>query len=158
MPAAMFSVYLRKMYKENQLVVPGGIVFDGVGLDLGAIKTPLYMMSAHDDHIAPWASTYALTGRVAGPVKFVLGGSGHIAGVVNPPVAEKYCYWTNSRKYKDPQSWLAAAKENPGSWWTDWQAWLSKYSGAKVDARIPGDGKLKPLCDAPGQYVKIMAD
>lgn len=157
MPAAMFSVYLREMYKENRLVIPGGMVLDGVGIDLGLIKTPLYMMSAREDHIAPWASTFALTGRVAGPVKFVLGGSGHIAGVINPPAANKYCYWTNSRKYKNPQAWLAAAKETPGSWWSDWLPWVAKTSGSKVSARIPGGGALKPICDAPGEYVKIMA-
>ena len=158
MPAAMFSTYLRKMYKENQLVVPGGITMNGVALDLSKIKTPLYMMSAHDDHIAPWASTFSLTGLAAGPVRFVLGGSGHIAGVINPPIAQKYCYWTNSRKYKNPQTWLAAAKENPGSWWTDWAEWIAKSTGPKVPARHPGDGALSPLCDAPGTYVRVMAD
>ncbi|CAA7612909.1 alpha/beta hydrolase [Magnetospirillum sp. UT-4] len=153
MPAAMHSFYLRKMYQENQLVVPGGIVLDGVDIDLATIKTPIYMLSTREDHIAPWKSTYALTQNVSGPVKFVLAASGHIAGVVNPPAAGKYCFWTNSRKVKNPDTWLNGAKQEEGSWWPDWQAWSSK--GVKqVPARQPGSGKLKAIEDAPGAYVK----
>jgi polyhydroxyalkanoate synthase len=154
MPAAMHSFYLRKMYQENKLIEPGGIELLGVPMDLGRIETPVYMLSAREDHIAPWHSTYALTQHVSGPIRFVLGASGHIAGVVNPPAGNKYCYWTNTKKPKSPDAWLAGATENPGSWWTDWQKWIEKYAGKKIPARVPGSGKLKVIEDAPGSYVK----
>jgi polyhydroxyalkanoate synthase len=157
MPAAMHSFYLRKMYQENQLVVPGGIQLDGVDIDLSKIKTPIYMLSTREDHIAPWKSTYALTQNASGPVKFVLAASGHIAGVVNPPAANKYCYWTNAKKPKNPDAWLAGAKQEEGSWWPDWHAWASKFAGEQVPAREPGSGKLKALEEAPGAYVKVRA-
>ena len=154
MPAAMHSYYLRKMYQENKLIEPGGIVMNGVKIDLANIKTPIYMLSTREDHIAPWQSTYALTQHVSGPIKFVLSASGHIAGVVNPPAANKYCYWTNTKKPKNPDVWLAGATEQPGSWWTDWQGWVSKFAGKPIPARVPGSGKLKAIEDAPGAYVK----
>ncbi|HLO75434.1 MAG TPA: class I poly(R)-hydroxyalkanoic acid synthase [Magnetospirillum sp.] len=157
MPAAMHSFYLRKMYQENQLVVPGGIQLNGVDIDLSKIKTPIYMLSTREDHIAPWKSTYALTQNTSGPVKFVLAASGHIAGVVNPPAANKYCYWTNAKKVKNPDTWLAGAKQEEGSWWTDWHAWASKFAGEQVPARQPGAGGLKALEEAPGSYVKVRA-
>lgn len=156
MPAAMHSFYLRQMYQQNQLVVPGAITLDGVAIDLGKIKTPIYMLSTREDHIAPWKSTFALTQNTSGPIKFVLAASGHIAGVVNPPAANKYCFWTNAKKVKNPDTWLNGAKQEPGSWWPDWNAWVSK-GGATVPARQPGDGKLKPLDEAPGAYVKVRA-
>ena len=154
MPAAMHSFYLRKMYQENKLIEPGGIVLDGVKIDLGAIKTPVYMLATREDHIAPWHSTYALTQHVSGPVKFVLSASGHIAGVVNPPAANKYCYWTNAKKAKTPEAWIAGATEEAGSWWTDWQKWVAPFAGKQIPARQPGSGKLKAIEDAPGAYVK----
>jgi polyhydroxyalkanoate synthase len=157
MPAAMHSFYLRKMYQENRLVQPGGIELNGVKIDLGAIKTPLYMLSTREDHIAPWQSTYALTQNVSGPIKFVLSASGHIAGVVNPPAANKYCYWTNSKKPKNPEVWLAGATQVEGSWWTDWQKWVEKFAGKQVPARVPGSGKLKAIEAAPGSYVQVRA-
>jgi len=123
---------------------------------LRTIKTPSYLLSTSDDHIAPWKSTYAATGIYGGPVRFVLSGSGHIAGVVNPPVKQKYCYWTNARKPKNPDKWLQAAAQHEGSWWPDWGDWVAKHAGKKdVAARKPGDGKLKPLTDAPGTYVMV---
>ena len=157
MPAAMHSFYLRKMYQENQLVVPGGISLNGVAIDLSKIKTPIYMLSTREDHIAPWKSTFSLTQNTSGPVKFVLAASGHIAGVVNPPAANKYCYWTNPKKVKNPDTWLSGAKQEDGSWWTDWHAWAAKFAGPQVEARKPGEGKLKALEDAPGAYVKVRA-
>ncbi|MDA8230952.1 MAG: class I poly(R)-hydroxyalkanoic acid synthase [Magnetospirillum sp.] len=157
MPAAMHSFYLRKMYQENQLVVPGGITLDGVPIDLSKITVPIYMLSTREDHIAPWKSTYALTRLVSGPVKFVLAASGHIAGVVNPPAANKYCFWSNSRKPKSADAWLAAAKQQSGSWWPDWQAWVQRFAGKPVPARIPGEGALPALEDAPGSYVSVRA-
>ncbi|OAB55107.1 class I poly(R)-hydroxyalkanoic acid synthase [Phormidium willei BDU 130791] len=155
MPAAMHSFYLRRMYQENRLVKPGGIELLGVPLDLGQIKTPIFMLSTREDHIAPWKSTYALTQNVSGPIKFVLAASGHIAGVVNPPAAHKYCYWTNSRNPKDPDTWLDKASEHAGSWWPEWQKWIGRHAGGKVAARVPGDGKLTPIEPAPGSYVKV---
>ncbi|WP_096703591.1 class I poly(R)-hydroxyalkanoic acid synthase [Magnetospirillum sp. 15-1] len=157
MPAAMHSFYLRKMYQENRLIEPGGIELNGVKIDLGNIKTPLYMLSTREDHIAPWQSTYALTQHVSGPIKFVLSASGHIAGVVNPPAANKYCYWTNTKKPKNPEVWLAGATQVEGSWWTDWQKWVEKFAGKQVPARVPGSGKLKAIEAAPGSYVRVKA-
>jgi polyhydroxyalkanoate synthase len=154
MPAAMHSFYLRRMYQENKLVEPGGIALKGVPLDLRRVKTPTYILSTREDHIAPWIATYSATQLYRGPVRFVLAASGHVAGVVNPPDANKYGYWTNDELPADPQAWLADAKQSPGSWWVDWAAWAAKHSGPKVPARQPGDGKLKPIEDAPGSYVK----
>jgi polyhydroxyalkanoate synthase len=153
MPAAMHSFYLRKMYQQNKLIEPGGLTLDGVAIDLSRIKTPIYMLSTREDHIAPWKSTFSLTQRTGGPVKFVLAASGHIAGVVNPPAANKYCYWVNNKKVKSPDTWLTGAKQEDGSWWPDWHGWATK--GLKqVTARKPGDGKLKPVEEGPGAYVK----
>jgi polyhydroxyalkanoate synthase len=153
----MHSFYLRKMYQENKLIEPGGIELNGVKIDLGNIKTPIYMLSTREDHIAPWQSTYALTQHVSGPIKFVLSASGHIAGVVNPPAANKYCYWTNAKKPKNPEVWLAGATQVDGSWWTDWQKWVEKFAGKQVPARVPGSGKLKAIEAAPGSYVRVKA-
>lgn len=156
MPVMMHSFYLRNMYLQNKLVEPGGISLNGVPIDLTKVKTPTYILSTRDDHIAPWESTYSATGLYSGPKRFVLSASGHIAGVVNPPEKEKYCYWTNSKLPKDPQKWFDGAKQHDGSWWPDWDKWLAKHAGPKnVKARKPGDGKLKVLEDAPGSYVKV---
>jgi polyhydroxyalkanoate synthase len=154
MPAAMHSFYLRKMYKENRLVQPGGIMLKETPIDLRSIKVPTYMISTRDDHIAPWKSTYAATQLYSGPTKFVLSASGHIAGVVNPPEAHKYCYWTNTRKPKDADAWLKNAEQHEGSWWPDWQKWVSKFSGGTTAARVPGDNGTPVLDEAPGSYVK----
>jgi len=159
MPAAMHSFYLRKMYLENKLVEPGGITLAGVPLDLGKISTPGYVVSTRDDHIAPWRSTYAAVNLYQGPVKFVLSASGHIAGIVNPPEAHKYNYWTNEKNPSTPEAWLEGAKEHRGSWWPDWQKWVAGHAGGKpVPARKPGAGKLKVLGDAPGDYVRVRSD
>lgn len=155
MPAAMHTFYLRKMYVENKLVEPGGITLKGVPIDLRRIETPTFMLSTREDHIAPWASTYAGVNLFSGPVTFTLAASGHIAGVVNPPAAEKYSHWTNPKRPKSPDSWLAGATEHKGSWWPEWDKWIAKQSKAKVSARKPGDGKLKPIEDAPGSYAKV---
>ncbi len=157
MPAEMHSFYLRRMYQENRLVEPGGITLDGVPIDLRKIKTPTYILATREDHIAPWTSTYAATQIYSGPVRFVLAASGHIAGVINPPAAKKYSHWINPKIAETPEAWLAAAEEKPGSWWPDWHRWNARRSGAKVKARQPGDGKLKPIEDAPGSYVKVRA-
>ena len=155
MPAMMHGFYVRKMYHENALVKPGGIEMAGVPIDLGQVSVPTYIMSTREDHIAPWKSTYAATQIYSGSVKFILSASGHIAGVINPPAAKKYCYWINSRKPKDPEAWLRGAKRSDGSWWPDWGRWIARHGGGGVAARRPGDGKLEPIEDAPGSYVKI---
>jgi polyhydroxyalkanoate synthase len=157
MPAAMHSFYLRNMYQENLLVKPGGITLDGVPIDLAKIKTPSFLLSTREDHIAPWRSTYAATQLYKGPVKFVLSASGHIAGVVNPP-GSKYGHWENDNNPPTPEEWLTTAAAVPDSWWPVWERWVSQYSGGEVPARHPGDGKLKPLEDAPGSYVKVRAE
>ncbi|MHA1601146.1 MAG: PHA/PHB synthase family protein, partial [Alphaproteobacteria bacterium] len=155
MPAAMHSFYLRKMYQENLLAKPGGIELKGVPIDLGKIKTPAFLLSTKEDHIAPWKSTYAATQLFSGPTRFVLAASGHIAGVVNPPASGKYSHWTNAKNPALPDDWLNGAEEHTGSWWPEWAKWVGKFSGGKVAARTPGDGKLKVIEDAPGSYVKV---
>jgi len=155
MPKMMHSLYLRKMYLENKLVEPGGITLDGVGIDLAKIKVPVYWLSTKDDHIAPWKSTYMATQLYKGPKRFVLSASGHIAGVINPPAANKYCYWTNTKTPADADAFFDGATQHDGSWWPDWQKWVKKYAGGSVDARTPGDGKLKVIEDAPGSYAKV---
>ena len=154
MPYAMHSFYLRNMYQENRLVRPGGISIHGEPIDLTQIQTPIFILATKEDHIAPWKSSYAATQLYRGPVKFCLAGSGHVAGVVNPPDAQKYHYWTNSKLPKQPDLWFESATQHPGSWWTEWDKWVEKFSGGTVPARTPGDGKLKPIEDAPGSYVK----
>ena len=158
MPATMHSFYLHKMYRENKLVEPGGITLMDTDVDLSDIDIPTFILSTLEDHIAPWKSTYRATQIYGGPVTFTLAASGHIAGVVNPPEPEKYGFWTNSKKPKDPDAWFACAKEHKGSWWPTWRKWLAKYAGEETDARVPGDSKLPALEDAPGSYVKVRTE
>jgi polyhydroxyalkanoate synthase len=157
MPKRMHLFYLRQCYVENTLA-RGHMEIGGERLDLTKITLPVYLQSAKDDHIAPYVSVYKSTGLLGGPVRFILAGSGHIAGVVNPPAAKKYQYWTNeSVEASYPptaEAWRASATEHPGSWWPDWDKWLSEKSGEKVPARQPGDGALPVLDDAPGLYVR----
>ena len=155
MPARMHSFYLRKMYQENLLKDPGGICLRGVPIDLRAIKVPAYFLSTREDHIAPWKSTYRGTQMLAGKNRFVLAASGHIAGVANPPEGGKYSHWINPELPTDPEAWLAGATEIAGSWWPDWHRWVTALSDAQVPARVPGDGKLPALEDAPGSYVAV---
>jgi polyhydroxyalkanoate synthase len=157
MPAAMHSFYLRNMYQENKLIVPGGISLCGVPIDLSKITVPSFLLSTKEDHIAPWRSTYAATQIYQGPVKFVLAASGHIAGVVNPPGQGKYGHWQNEKLPPSPDEWLAGATYYNDSWWPTWEAWVAKEAGGEVRARHPGDGKLKPIEDAPGSYVRVKA-
>jgi polyhydroxyalkanoate synthase len=149
MPARMHSFYLRNMYIGNLMGKPGGITLAGVPIDLSQVKIPAYFISTVEDHIAPWKTTYKGARYLGGKVRFVLGGSGHIAGIVNPPAAKKYHYWTNEAMPDTPEKWFETATQKPGSWWEDWQAWMDKQNaGEKVPARQP----LKPLEDAPGSY------
>ena len=156
MPAAMHSFYLRQMYQENALVQPGGITLNGVPIDLRKINVPTYVLAAHEDHIAPWHACFKATGLYSGKIRFVLGQSGHIAGVVNPPEGNKYGYWTGKlTKDEEPETWFKSAERAEGSWWSDWQRWQSRLAGKKVAAREPGSGKLDIIEDAPGSYVKV---
>ena len=157
MPAMMHSFYLRRMYQENKLIEPGGIELRGVPIDLRRIETPAYFLSTREDHIAPWRCTYTTTQLFSGPRKFSLAMSGHIAGVVNPPSGNKYGYWTNAQLPPSPDAWLENATQHQGSWWPDWYGWLKTYAGGEVAARQPGDGRLTPIEDAPGSYVRVMA-
>lgn len=158
MPKNMHSFYLRNMYQHNRLREPGGITLAGVPIDLSTVKTPVYFLSTKDDHIAPWKSTYAGAHLTSGPVKFVLGGSGHIAGVINPPSKTKYGYWTNSKLLAVADEWLSSATYNEGSWWPDWLRWVKPKAGAQVPARAIGSAEFQAIEDAPGSYVKSRID
>ena len=152
MPARMHSFYLRNMYLKNLLGVPGGISLAGVPIDLSRVKVPSYFISTVEDHIAPWKTTYKGARYLGGPVRFVLGGSGHIAGIVNPPAAKKYHYWTNDSLPATAEEWFASATQQPGSWWADWQRWLDQLNaGDKVPARIPANA----IEEAPGRYAMM---
>jgi polyhydroxyalkanoate synthase len=155
MPAAMQSYYLHNMYQRNVLKDPGGITLADVPIDLRRIDIPVYFLSAREDHIAPWSSTYAGTRLMSGPIRFVLGASGHIAGVINPPAAKKYGYWTSETLPETPAAWLESAKYHEGSWWTDWSSWIADFGDGTVPARQPGGGALAAIEDAPGSYVKV---
>ena len=155
MPARMHSFYLRKMYQENELAVPGGITLRGEPIDLRRIKIPAYFLSTREDHIAPWKATYRGARLLGGPTRFVLAASGHIAGVVNPPDSGKYNHWINTELPTDLQEWLAGATELAGSWWPDWHRWITAQAPERVPARIPGQGTLKVIEPAPGSYVKV---
>ena len=154
MPKALHMFYLRKFYGENALS-KGELVLDNVKLDLGAVKTPVYVQSSKEDHIAPARSVYRGARLFGGPVTFTLAGSGHIAGVINAPVANKYQHWTNSELPPSVEQWMEGASETAGSWWPHWATWLREKSGGLVPARDPAGGKFKPIEDAPGSYVKV---
>ncbi len=160
MPPRMHIYYLRNMYQENLLVQPGALTMRNVPIDLTKVTTPVYIQAGKEDHIAPFRSVFKMTRHFRGPTKFMLAGSGHIAGVVNPPASGKYQHWINAKRktYDDADAWLQDAEEKPGSWWPDWHRWLSKKSGPKVKARVPGDGPLTILEDAPGSYVKVLSE
>ncbi len=153
MPRATHLFYLREFYRENKFS-KGEMELGGVALDPSKVTIPVYLQSSKDDHIAPYKSVYKTTKLFGGPIKFMMAGSGHIAGVINHPDANKYQYWTNDELPDDVEDWIAGAAEHPGSWWPDWHKWLSKKSGKKVPARKPGGGGLKVLGDAPGEYVQ----
>ena len=157
MPAAMHSFYLRNMYQKNLLAQPRGISMKGVPVDLSKIKTPLYFLSCREDHIAPWTSTYkGMKNFTGAPVRFVLAASGHIAGVVNPPEGGKYNHFVNKDLPADPEAWFENATEVAGSWWPDWNRWVTGFDAEKLPARVPGKAKgVKALEEAPGSYVKI---
>ena len=156
MPATMHAFYLHRMYRENLLAEPGGLSLAGVPIDLGRVDIPTYIVATRGDHIAPWQSCYAACGLYGGQRRFVLGASGHIAGIINPPAGGKYGYWTGPVvDGESADAWLAAAERRDGSWWNDWHTWQSRRAGGKkVPARMPGAGALNPIEDAPGSYVR----
>ena len=157
LPAKWHGSYLRDLYRDNLLVEPGRLSVDGTPLDLSKVKTPAYVQAGREDHIAPAESVWHLTHRLSGPVRFVLAGSGHIAGVVNPPSAQKYQYWTNEGPADTLAGFVAGATETKGSWWPDWTRWLARIDSSGVPAkgvRIPGGDGGETLGDAPGEYVR----
>jgi len=157
LPAGWHRDYLETLYKGNKLADRGGISVAGTPIDIDAVKTPTYVQAGREDHIAPPQSVWKIMDHFAGPKRFVLAGSGHIAGVVNPPSAQKYQYWVNDQPARTLDSFVEGATEHKGSWWPDWIEWLKQLDTATVKAegpRIPGQGKLKPIEDAPGSYVK----
>src|SRR5262249_35471287 len=141
-----------------KLCKPGGITLDNVPIDLSQVTAPAYFVSAMEDHIAPWKATFAGPHLMRSKSRFTLSGSGHIAGMINPPAAKKYCFWINERLGDDPDEWLAGATQHEGSWWPDWLEWIKPQSGRLVPARVPGKGKLKIIEPAPGSYVKVRLD
>jgi polyhydroxyalkanoate synthase len=155
MPAANHSFYLRNCYLDNNLT-KGKMEIAGVKLDLNKVKLPVYNLATREDHIAPAKSVLFGSQYFGGPVKYVLAGSGHIAGVVNPPSKPKYQYWTGEKPGgSSVESWLKTASEHRGSWWPDWLKWLKTQGHETVPARKMGGGKLKSIEDAPGSYVKV---
>ncbi len=143
------------MYQKNLLAKPGGIQLDHVPIDLSDVKIPIYLLSAKEDHIAPWKTCYNGTQLFKGPTRFVLSASGHVAGMLNHPSLNKYCYWTNDKTPKSPLVWEKDAIQQQGSWWNDWLNWIQDFSGKKIPARDPSKGKRKVIEDAPGSYVKV---
>ncbi|HZT48713.1 MAG TPA: alpha/beta fold hydrolase, partial [Hyphomicrobiaceae bacterium] len=154
MTPANHNFYLREFYHENKLA-RGQMTIGGVKLDLGKVKLPIYELCAKEDHIAPAKSVFIGSRLFGGPVTYVLAGSGHIAGVINPPGEKtKYQYWTNDKKAATLEAWMEGATEHPGSWWPHYADWLAKHSGSMVPARTPG-ATLGVIEDAPGSYVKV---
>lgn len=157
LPAKWHREYLTDLYRDNKLATPGAITIDGTPIDLRKVTTPSFIQAGREDHIAPLKSVWKLTEHFSGPNKFMLAGSGHIAGVVNPPASNKYQYWTCDEPVSSLDEFVAKAKETPGSWWPDWIKWLQSFDDEAVpvkNARVPGKGALKAIEDAPGRYVK----
>jgi polyhydroxyalkanoate synthase subunit PhaC len=158
LPGPMYAWYLRNMYLENNLRLPGKLTMCGTKVDLGDIDMPSYVLATQEDHIVPWRSAYRSTQLVSGKSQFVLGASGHIAGVINPASKNKRSYWTGGQQGDDAQAWLASATETPGSWWNHWIKWLAPKGGKAVASRKRlGNAKYKPIEPAPGRYVKVRA-
>ena len=155
LPGPMYCWYVRNTYLENRLSDPGKTVALGVPVDLGKITIPVYVLATREDHIVPWRTAYKTTRLVNAETHFVLGASGHIAGVVNPAAKNKRGYWAGGKPAADADAWLAAAEEKSGSWWSDWSRWLERFGGARMKAKARlGSPKFKPTEPAPGRYVK----
>jgi len=161
LPGPMYAWYLRNTYLENNLVKPGVAKVCGESIDFRKVDLPIYIYGSREDHIVPIGGSYASTHVFPGKKRFVMGASGHIAGVINPPAANKRCYWTGSDTTfpKDVNQWIGKAKEHPGSWWPDWAAWLKSHAGKQIAApKTYGRGAYKAIEPAPGRYVKARAD
>lgn len=154
-PAGVLREYGRLVLQQNRLREPGGLSIDGVPIDLGAIKTPVFVVALKDDHVSAWKETFAGRSLFGGPTRFLLGGSGHNAGMINPPAAGKHGYWVNPADAPDADAWLAGAEKKDGSWWPEWQGWLGEDADDRVPAREVGAGGLKPIEPAPGGYVRV---
>jgi polyhydroxyalkanoate synthase len=165
LPGPMYCWYLRHTYLQDELKQPGRLIVCGEPVDLGRIDAPVFIYGSREDHIVPWQAAYASTqllrgpsGARAGGVRFVLGASGHIAGVINPPAKGKRCHWVNTKLPASADDWFAGATERPGSWWTEWTDWLAPFGGRQVAApKTPGSRKYKAIEPAPGRYVKAKA-
>ncbi len=158
LPGPMYAWYLRNTYFENNLVKPGKCTVAGQKVDLRKVDIPVYIYGSREDHIVPIGGAYGSVNHLPGKKRFVMGASGHIAGVINPPAKKKRSYWTNDKLPKTHAEWLKGAKEHPGSWWTDWAAWLKGHAGKQIAApKAYGKGKYKALEAAPGSYVKAKA-
>lgn len=154
LPAKMYSYYIRNMYMDNKLIEPNALTLCGIPINLGNIKIPSYFLSTIDDHIAPWMTTFTSAQLLSGPVEFVLGASGHVAGVINPPAKNKRHYWSDGELGKDPGHWLKTAQTHPGSWWTHWDQWLKKRGGNPIPAPVAlGNAEYPSIEPAPGRYV-----
>jgi poly[(R)-3-hydroxyalkanoate] polymerase subunit PhaC len=146
---------VRNTYLENNLREPGKTSVMGVPVDLARVAIPSYVLATREDHIVPWRTAYRTTQLLAGEMRFVLGASGHIAGIVNPASKNKRSHWIGEDLPKDTEAWMAAATEKQGSWWTDWSAWLEGFGGGRVNAPTRlGNSKFKPIEPAPGRYVR----
>ena len=157
-PGPMFCWYLRNTYLENKVKEPNALKVCGVPLDLRRVKAPAFIYASREDHIVPWESAYASTRLLGGDKRFVLGASGHIAGVINPPAKRKRSHWTNDRLSPTAAKWMESAKEQPGSWWTEWSTWLAPHAGGQIAAPASlGNRRYKPIEPAPGRYVKHKA-
>jgi len=158
MPRRMQSFYLRNMYLNNRLAEPGGITLAGEAIDLGKVNIPAFFVATEKDHIAPWQSSYRGAHLLGGRPRFILGGSGHIAGVINPADSGKYGYWSYGHLPNDPERWLESATHHEGSWWPEWRKWLKRHAGGQVPAREPGSEEYPPIEEAPGSYVRVRVD
>ena len=157
LPGPFACWYMRNMYLENNLRVPGKLAMCGANVDLGKLDMPVYLLATREDHIVPWQSAYQSTRILGGKIRFVLGASGHIAGVINPPTKNKRSYWVNEDVKTEAEGWLTAAEEKKGSWWADWADWLKPLSGEQRAPRKPGNANYKPIEPAPGRYVRERA-
>jgi len=159
LPASMYTFYMQKMYLENQLSTPEALTICGEKIDLGKIKIPVYFLSTIEDHIAPWKGTFKGTELMNGQIEFVLGASGHVAGVINPASKNRRNYWTGGKLGEGPDAWLESAERQEGSWWNHWAEWLKKRGGKKIDAPTSyGSDSHKEIEPAPGRYVKARID
>jgi polyhydroxyalkanoate synthase len=154
-PRAFLLDWVNSVLRDNALTRPGALRLGGDAIDLGKVAAPAKIISLKDDHVSAWQATYDGARLLGGDVSFLLGGSGHNAGVINPPAANKHGYWTNAKMPAEAEAWLEGATRHEGSWWPEWQTWLVRDGVEKVPARVPGKGKLKAIEPAPGSYVRM---